>query len=305
MLITGSMSGETLMVKVGGLEDDATSSSDSDPKADEATERTSMEQDKNVGTKGTQEDQKNAQSNGQEDNADNPDGEAGIEDSDDDHSDTSSDSDSESEQQIFYVHKNVLCKTSVFLQNATKPEWTGPLPHPIDLTDENPKVFQAYLHWLYSRKVAAETRLANACGDASGYHLELHYNLLVKSYLLGEKLMDSTYQNAVMEAITYGAAIGCGFPGDECVRLVYKRTTASSPLRKLLVDFWVWMGFKKWIENGDVIKNTCKEFANDLIAALLEQREQPGDGSEDWPWVKNPEAYLVKDNEEASKVEKA
>jgi hypothetical protein len=270
MLITGSMSGETLMVKVGGLED-----------------------------------QKDTQSNGQADNGDNPDGEAGSKDSDDNHSDISGDSDSESEQQIFYVHKNVLCKTSVFLQNATKPEWTGPLPRPIDLTDENPKIFQAYLHWLYSRKVATETSLANDCGDASGGHPELEYNLLSKSYLLGEKLMNSNYHNAVMEAITYGAAIGCSFPGDECVRLVYKRTTASSPLKKLLVDFWVWVGYKSWVVDGVVIKNTCKEFADDLIVALLEQRERPGDDSEDRPWVKNREAYLVKDNKEVSKVVKA
>jgi hypothetical protein len=290
------MSGETIMVKVGGLDDDGTSNSDSESGADEETEEASIEQHKAVVKEQTPQEQGATVPTNQDKGANKSDGQAGSKGDDNGNGDTSSHSSAEddNQQQIFYVHKKILCKTSIFFQNATKPEWSGPLPRPIDLTDENPRVFQAYLHWLYSQQVATETKLGNCCLNADGEQPEMQYDLLGRSYLLGEKLMDSTYQDAVMKAITHTATIGCSFPGDYWVRLAYKRTTASSPLRKILVDFWVWAGRNTWVEDGNVVKNTGKDFAKDVIAAFFNRREPYQDETEDRPWVKDLEAYNVK-----------
>ena len=49
----------------------------------------------------------------------------------------------------FTVHTDVFTKRSRFLCAARKPEWLTDATKPVDLTDEDPEVFQAYLNCVY------------------------------------------------------------------------------------------------------------------------------------------------------------
>jgi hypothetical protein len=50
----------------------------------------------------------------------------------------------------FTVYTNILTERSLFLKAARKPEWLAEDPRkPINLEDEDPEVFQAYLHCVY------------------------------------------------------------------------------------------------------------------------------------------------------------
>jgi hypothetical protein len=213
-----------------------------------------------------------------------------------DDSDIDHDSGSEVlERRIFYVHKSVLCKTSSFFQNVTKPEWTASTPRPIDLSDEDAKIFQFYVQWLYSGTVAIQTRFINNNSDAEGGLCEIvDKRSLIESYLLGEKLMDTTFQNAVMQGLIQCVTREESYPLNSVIKRAYKRTTPQSPLRRLLVDFWVWNGNSTWM-SSDMDKELGTEFMNDLIWALLEKRPDPDSpGKElDAPWLMNPKAYAV------------
>jgi hypothetical protein len=195
-----------------------------------------------------------------------------------------------SEQRIFHVHESVLCKTSAFFQNATKPEWTAPTPRPIDLSDEYPDIFHLYVQWLYSGKIAVTTRTS---------HLSVNYCYLIQSYVLGEKLMDATFQNAVLQCLIQCVNEEGSYPLGRTVKLAYERTTKHSPLRRLLVDFWVWERGRTW---GSSNMKRCEgvEFMNDLIMALLEKRPCPHSprAEVEPPWRTNPGDYRVRDKDE-------
>ncbi|KAF2242157.1 hypothetical protein BU26DRAFT_405911, partial [Trematosphaeria pertusa] len=110
---------------------------------------------------------------------------------------------------------------SEFFRAASKPEWTGPSPKLVQLTDVDPAVFKAYMQWLYTKKVA----------QIDGLHL-------ARCYVLGEKLMDVAFQNAVMDAILDRAMREDLYPSSGFTRIIFQGTTKSSPARKVLVDFW-------------------------------------------------------------------
>jgi len=68
--------------------------------------------------------------------------------------DSASDTEAKKNEDMFHVHKNVLCKTSAFFQAATKQVWRGRPRKPIDLTTENGEDFKCYVQWLYSGRIA-------------------------------------------------------------------------------------------------------------------------------------------------------
>jgi hypothetical protein len=88
-------------------------------------------------------------------------------------------------QETFYVHHNVLVSSSKFFQNAMKPVWrTEPLK-PIDLSDVDPATFKVYSQWLYTKQMTGE----------------FIHPLLAKLYVLGERIMDETFQKNVVLAM--------------------------------------------------------------------------------------------------------
>ncbi|KAI8939605.1 hypothetical protein NX059_003368 [Plenodomus lindquistii] len=131
---------------------------------------------------------------------------------------------------IFHVHKDVLSKTSNFFRAALKKEWTARRKGPIKLSDEDPDLFEMYVQWLYSQKVSIKS-------SHPGYHNVLFS--LVQSHILGARLLDPKYQNAVMKALILYADETRMYPHDGILRYAYDNTLPSSPLRMILIDFWV------------------------------------------------------------------
>ncbi|KAI4927645.1 hypothetical protein J4E85_006157 [Alternaria conjuncta] len=220
-----------------------------------------------------------------------------------DDSDDDSDIDSGiSDQRIFHVHKSVLCKTSAFFQNATKPEWTGPTPRPTDLSDELPEIFHLYVQWLYSGKIAVEITPSSDSDTDVRKHENVDYHSLIQSYILGEKLMDTTFHNAVLQCLIECVEQADCFPGDRTIRTAYKRTIKHSPLRKLLVDFWVWHGDSEGAAD-DMNASLGTDFTNDLLKAMLEARPSPDTNKAKVqpPWLTHPEIYSIKDNKKTAK----
>jgi hypothetical protein len=157
---------------------------------------------------------------------------------DDSHSDTSTRN--FRYQQAFYAHKSVFCKSAIFFQNTTNPEWAGLDPRPIDLTDEDPEIFQRYLQWLYSGQVAVALWNSEALGAGDSDKEEICIHSLAACYVWGEKLMNTRYQDAVINPNIFAEREKGGAPGAASIQLAYSGTTASSPLCRLLVDFYAW-----------------------------------------------------------------
>ena len=181
---------------------------------------------------------------------------------------------------LLHVHATALSKSSEFFRRALKPEWRTDTTKPIDMSDVDPVIFEAYCGWLYAGKVM---------------HVDdgRCYTYLSRLYVLGERLMDVALQDSVVAALIRRIQTYKKYPGNLSVQIIYAGTPAGSPARRLLVDICVFRASSKSPGVDDLIKHTCADFVNDLVTELLEQRKVP-DRSVPRPWVANPESYKTK-----------
>ncbi|KAI4697865.1 uncharacterized protein J4E84_000998 [Alternaria hordeiaustralica] len=181
---------------------------------------------------------------------------------------------------LLHVHSTALSKSSEFFKNALKPEWRTDHTKPIDMSDVDPAIFEGYCGWLYTGKIMHREN-------------DQAHTYLASLYVLGERLMDVTLQNSVVAAIIRHSQTSKKYPGNLSIQIIYAGTSASSPARRLLVDFWVFHAKPAWKGLEDLTKHTCSDFVNDLVRKLVEQREPP-DGFVPKPWVADPESYKTK-----------
>lgn len=131
---------------------------------------------------------------------------------------------------IVHVHKNILCRTSDFFKRATKEEWSKSRADPdtIDLANDDFEVVKAYAHWLYFQQPPAPIT-----------HCVTKFPFLAKSYVFGEKVMDITFKNVVIDLVVAEAVASNTIPASESMDILYLGTPEGSPARRLMVDFCV------------------------------------------------------------------
>ncbi|KAF7682229.1 hypothetical protein GT037_001205, partial [Alternaria burnsii] len=93
--------------------------------------------------------------------------------------------------EVIHVHECLISSSSEFFKNATKPEWRTE-SRPIDLSDEQPDIFKRYCQWLYTGFIAP---------GPPGPPAESSFRCLAYMYVLGEKIIDYEFQNAVIQAM--------------------------------------------------------------------------------------------------------
>ncbi|CAN9390204.1 unnamed protein product [Alternaria alternata] len=125
-----------------------------------------------------------------------------------------------------FTYMNVSsAASSEFFKNATKPEWRTE-SRPVDLSDEQPAIFKRYCQWLYTGFIAP------------GLLAESSSGCLAYMYVLGEKIVDHEFQNAVIQAIISDMDRMNVVPSLRTIKIIYDGTTEESAARRLLVDSW-------------------------------------------------------------------
>lgn len=171
------------------------------------------------------------------------------------------------------MHASALTASSEFFKSALKEEWKKS-DDPIDLQDHSVNAFNAYLQWLYSGNSRANASPANEYES-----MKEHYIALTKLYALGEHLNDTTFQDYVINSIIAQSRTedtdGRQWYPTSQVNLIYESTSAGSPARRLMVDFYVHFGDEEWITNTDDSEKPGYDFLIDVSAALLKKRNLP------------------------------
>jgi len=153
------------------------------------------------------------------------------------------------ESKRFSLHTSVFVAHSGFLAAARKPEWIALNPgNPVDLKDEDPELFQAYMnctyfgfetieHWVDSFKFPAQ---AQTSANAEQTAQEALFTKLIKLYLLCLKLIDFKAANMVVdEIVRFGDKAG-SIPLLGPTSLAYGNTVEGAPLRNLIRDYWMY-----------------------------------------------------------------
>ncbi|KAH6873186.1 hypothetical protein BKA58DRAFT_456785 [Alternaria rosae] len=156
----------------------------------------------------------------------------------------------------------------------------------IDLSDEEPHLFEKHTQWLYTR--VFDRRLLGKKG----------FKYLAQMYVLGEKLIDHTFQDMIVEAIILRHVTARldqerpreKVPGLEVIRIIYEGTTGNARVRRLLVDIWAFNMDSSWVTETELRAPANKPFLDDLLPVLLDRRGLP-DASQARPWISQRSSY--------------
>lgn len=102
----------------------------------------------------------------------------------------------------------------------------------IRLPDDEVKIFTIYHMWLYFGYIF--TRSEDEEKSALSTSSTAEWDLLFDSYIFGEKIQDSNFKDALMDAVINKMNTIKHFP--HSVQQVYQNTPQNSPARRLLVD---------------------------------------------------------------------
>ena len=164
-------------------------------------------------------------------------------------------------EESFTVHESLLRQGSPFFDKILSDNWKEATRQKIELPEELPGTFTIYVSWLYRSQIPT---IPKRLGEPS------EFLRLVQAYVFGDKIQARAFQNKIIDAIieknkdigAVGLSSKGAIPSLTCVQVAYKNTLPGSPLRKLLVDFWV------AAEEDKFDKETPRAFLEDLVKKL-------------------------------------
>lgn len=192
----------------------------------------------------------------------------------------------------------MIRSSSSFFDKALAGEWKEALNRTVEMPSDDPDVFAVYMHWLYCGTIPILYHKERHSIKGDEFFSSAEHYALVKAYILGDKILDPRFQNAIIDAIAEkvnkeGQGRGQHYcPGSYVIRYVYENTRDLDPIRHLFAAIYVRYGDQTWIlfrqdslkgENNDnhLLPPT---FLLDLAAALFQNQESlpPGDSLDPW-----------------------
>ncbi|WAO97088.1 Hypothetical protein NCS54_01479400 [Fusarium falciforme] len=170
----------------------------------------------------------------------------------------------------FSVHEKVICASSDFFKKAVLGGWRESEEGLVRLESDSPDVFNVYMQWLYYRTIPVRI-------DEPGIRGNAEYMLLAKAFVLGDKLQDGGFQDAVMDAMVDKTSSEASdsqkwFPVGPVIRFIYENTLASSKARLFLVDVYTFHGHGNWLTDWATQDDLPKEFLFDVARSKLVPR---------------------------------
>lgn len=164
------------------------------------------------------------------------------------------------------MHKDLICYKSPYFSLAVKDHWKEGREGRVPLPDDDPAAFALYIQWIYRGRICSSQDM----GETEGNREEM--NLLIEAFVLGEKLQDRDFRDAVIDSLiqavdTPDAQNKKWYPPPATVDRAYRATPESSPLRRLLVDMYYFHGRPEWLDEA-----SNAEFVRDLARIFLQGR---------------------------------
>lgn len=185
----------------------------------------------------------------------------------------------------YHVPEELLVEKSQFFQAACRNEWKEAKSRVVKLPDVDPASFNCYLLWIYRARLPVRNEWDPDCDGWKSDALAVQSNL-VKLWILADRLADARLRNAIMDEMVTATdklelAYGFVLFHPEMTVLVWSATTANRPLRRLILDYYVFYVSVEYVEK-DVDKHH-PEFVKELMLASLRMVD---DRCEDWVYPK-------------------
>jgi hypothetical protein len=133
-------------------------------------------------------------------------------------------------EQLFFVHKHIICTKSRFFTAACSEHWIGG-KEKVRLPHVNASLFQCYLTWAYGGQVDVTGFTDVDLEDLLGGEALLVAKL-IELYILGDVLDDLHLRNRVIRILVLETT---SLPRPSSLKRVWENTPDSSPIRRMLV----------------------------------------------------------------------
>lgn len=169
------------------------------------------------------------------------------------------------------MHKEVFTGSSEYFNRAMNGDWAEATDKTLYMPDDRPLAFQIYAHWLYRRTIAtqcAPTKIQTEVGE---------WGKLIQAYVLGEKIMDGPFKDALVDAMAKRASVvppgdKRWFPHVDWLKLLYAGTPSGSQARELIVEAYVNFSYTKGLDD-----EYPKDFLLDIANSFLRKGDKGAD----------------------------
>lgn len=174
-------------------------------------------------------------------------------------------------QSTFHVHLDHLCAASSYFTAAFTKDFLEAQGNFMKLPEDDPDIFELLVRWLYTKELAVPvTDTKEDCNE--------HYLQLCKLYVSADKYRILALKNYIVDyffmlKLKLASHPLYNAPQMNVVYYVYKNTTGSCALRKLLIAWNVWHVDLKWYSGDGVHGLLCDlpEYSADLVIAMAEK----------------------------------
>ncbi|KEQ69509.1 hypothetical protein M436DRAFT_67171 [Aureobasidium namibiae CBS 147.97] len=158
----------------------------------------------------------------------------------------------------FTVHRDLLVFYSDYFRAAFNGSFIEATNKKIDLLDVNQEVFEHFITWLYTRKIAS---------DDDQY---LGWDDLVNLWVFGDQFQVPMLQNCVMdELFAKGNRSKLGLRLS-ATKPAYEKTAHGSPLRKAIIELLV---YRSELANADFSELFTFEILQDIMRETIIARK--------------------------------
>lgn len=105
------------------------------------------------------------------------------------------------DRQSFRVNEQMIRSSSSFFDKALAGEWKEALNRTVEMPSDDPDVFAVYMHWLYCGTIPILYHKERHSIKGDEFFSSAEHYALVKAYILGDKILDPRFQNAIIDAI--------------------------------------------------------------------------------------------------------
>ncbi|KAL1602849.1 hypothetical protein SLS60_006270 [Paraconiothyrium brasiliense] len=163
----------------------------------------------------------------------------------------------------------------------------------IELSEHDPEAFALWRTWVYTGKLAIlpETPFPPDSVDERS----AHYSVLAHAYILGDYLVDIPFMNAIADVYVLNARGDNGsralYPSNEEIGVLWDGTSPDSPLRRFLVDIWLYRGKAEWLDKEVQEDVLPREFLVEVLGELLKLKKMKEGETMSRPWKMTHEQY--------------
>lgn len=187
--------------------------------------------------------------------------------------DTSNEQAGNRELKIYQLHEDLVVANSDFFKVALTKGWKESDEHILRLPEDSPEIFEIFFWFLYTGKVACRQHGDKDTVSENGKVHDPELERLQGAWILGEKLQASDFKDSIVDALI------ARMTTDEELQVdiheeMYPSSGLHSPLRRLLVDFAVWIWSFEAFEVQCLHKDSAQFFLDVAVAFARKEKEE-------------------------------